>query len=58
MQGNLQEDERRYVVEEVMVNLVELLKNPSLVRCKDLQEGGRHSEGWTGNGGSLLSYVV
>jgi len=45
MQGNLQEDERRYVVEEVMVNLVELLKNPSLVRCKDLQEGGRHSEG-------------
>jgi hypothetical protein len=31
--------------EDVMVKIVELPKNPNVVGCKDLQEGGRHSEG-------------
>jgi len=44
MQGNLQKEGRCFVVEEVMVNLVELPNDSSVVGCKDLQEGGKHSE--------------
>jgi len=33
------------MVGEVMVDLMELHKSYSVVGCKNLQEGGRHSEG-------------
>lgn len=44
MQGDLQEDEIFSLVEDVMVNLVELPKNPRVVGCRNLQESGRHFE--------------
>jgi len=34
--------------------LVELPKIPSVVGCNDLQEGGRHSEGYRGKGWNLV----
>jgi len=46
-------------LKRVWCRLLELPKNPSVVGCKvDIQEGGRHSEGWRGKGGSLWSYMV
>jgi len=35
-------------VEEVWYSLVELPEIPSVVWYKDLQEGGRHFDGWRG----------
>jgi len=44
--------------EEVWCRLMELQKFPSVVGCKELQEDGRHSNGWRGKGGSLWCYMV
>jgi len=45
MQGDLQESGRCPVLKRLWCILVELLKIPSVVGCKDLREGGRHSDG-------------
>jgi len=36
---------------------LELYKKPSVVGCKDLQEGGRHSEGLRGKGWKLVELL-
>lgn len=37
------------MVEEVMVKLMALPKNPSVVKSNDLQDGGMHSQAWRFN---------